>query len=117
MIAGLLHILGIDDVSGRWYALWSGFGGDLGLIGAAYALLRKHNCHQQWCPRIGRHPHGDWMLCSRHHPLGAPTATDVTDRTDRQAELLAQVVIELREVKSTIQRGGLGVPTRIGGAS
>lgn len=110
MIAGLLHVLGIDDVSGKWYALWSGFAGDIGLVGASYALLRKHNCHQRWCLRIGRHPHGDWMLCSRHHPLGAPNSTDIADHTARQAELLADVLAELREVKAVIQRGGLGVP-------
>lgn len=107
----LLHILGIDDVSGPWYAWWSGAAGDLGLLGAAYALLRKHNCHQRWCPRIGRHPHGDWMLCGRHHPIGAPTAgTIAADGSTQQAVLLAQVVTELREVKAAIQRGGLGVP-------
>lgn len=27
----LLHVAGIDNVSGRWYAFWSGIAGDAGL--------------------------------------------------------------------------------------
>lgn len=79
----LLHILGIDDVSGRWYAFWSGFAGDIGLIGAAYALLRKHNCHVKHCVRVGRHQIAgtDWVVCRRHHPDDAPTAADVQRTT------------------------------------
>jgi hypothetical protein len=77
VIPGVLHVLGIDNVSGEWYAFWSGFGGDLTIFGAVISLWRKHSCHQKWCWRIGRHPHGDWLLCSRHHPLGAPTSATI----------------------------------------
>lgn len=35
MWALILHVTGVDDVSGRWYAFWSGFGGIL--IGSALA--------------------------------------------------------------------------------
>lgn len=45
----LAHILGIDDVSGRWYAFWSGAGSDLSelaivgaILGFAGRVLRKH---------------------------------------------------------------------------
>lgn len=70
----LAHILGLDDVSGPWYAAWSGFVGDVGLLGAAYALLRRHNCHQRGCWRVGRHPiEGTaWVVCARHHPDDRP---------------------------------------------
>jgi hypothetical protein len=82
MVTGLLHVLGVDDVAGRWYAFWSGAGSDLGYLGIVYALWRKHNCHQRGCWRIGRHPHGGFVLCARHHPVGAPTATHIATATE-----------------------------------
>ena len=68
---------GIVDISGPYYAFWSGFGSDIAefsLVGAAvtgvYQLNRKYNCHQHGCWRIGIHPAagGQFLLCSRHHP-------------------------------------------------
>lgn len=81
MIAGLLHVLGIDDVSGRWYAFWSGFGGDLTIFGALAVWLRHQNCHVQGCPRIGRHQVAgtEWKVCRHHHPDDAPTAKDAAN--------------------------------------
>lgn len=75
----LAHILGLDDVSGRWYAFWSGVGGDLAFIAAPLVVLRRHNCHVKWCLRIGRHPVAGTMytVCRRHHPEDHPTAADV----------------------------------------
>ena len=49
----LVHILGMDDLSGRWYGFWSGFGsdiGELGIIGGLVGLLRHKNCHVKGCP-------------------------------------------------------------------
>lgn len=75
----LLHVLGIDNVSGPAYAFWSGFGGDIAIVGALLwapvVLLRKHNCHTKSCLRIGRHkvPGTDFICCARHTPGGAPT--------------------------------------------
>lgn len=72
------HILGLDNVSGAWYAFWSGFGSilerlvELAVIG--YVLLRKHNCHHPRCPRIGRFPDGEWHVCKKHHPHERPGA-------------------------------------------
>lgn len=71
----LLHVLGVDDMSGRWYGLWSGFGSDLGelaIIGGLISIVRHHNCHVHRCWRVGRHkvtgtPH---VVCRRHHPDG-----------------------------------------------
>jgi hypothetical protein len=68
---------GLDDLSGSWYGFWSGFGSDLaefGLIGAVatgvYQIVRKYNCHEPGCWRVGTHPaaNGQFLLCYRHHP-------------------------------------------------
>jgi hypothetical protein len=68
---------GIVDMSGPYYAFWSGFGSDIaefGLVGTAvtgvYQLNRKFNCHQRGCWRVGTHPAagGQFLLCARHHP-------------------------------------------------
>ena len=76
MIHALLHVLGIDDVSGHWYAFWSGFGSDLtelAIPATAYGMYRKHVCHVHRCWRIGHLPHPDgWTVCRKHHPTGAP---------------------------------------------
>lgn len=66
----LMHVTGADDVSGPWYGFWSGFAGDLSLFGAAWVLLRKHNCHYPWCWRVGRYQLLDthYHYCKRHHP-------------------------------------------------
>jgi hypothetical protein len=66
----LLHVLGVDDVSGRWYAFWSGFGSDLSelaIVGAVLGLVHKHNCHQARCWRIGRHLVDGTPWCNKHH--------------------------------------------------
>jgi hypothetical protein len=69
----LIHVLGIDYglTYGKWswYNLWSGFGGDLAIVGSLLAspalYWRHHNCHQPRCPRIG-HPVDGVVKC-RHH--------------------------------------------------
>ncbi len=63
---------GIDNPSGKIYAFWSGFGSDIGevtILGGIWMMYRKHNCHTKGCWRIGKHPHGPFMLCRKHHPL------------------------------------------------
>jgi hypothetical protein len=76
----LLVFFGIDNEAGRGYAFWSGFGSDIGefaIIGLLYQLVRRHNCHVKRCIRIGRHKTGDHVVCAKHHPRGAPSASDV----------------------------------------
>jgi hypothetical protein len=63
-----LHLTGISNVSGPWYGFWSGFGSDLGLLGAVVIFVRHQNCHVKGCWRIGRHPYQHYRLCSKHHP-------------------------------------------------
>lgn len=80
----LLHVLGVDDVSGRWYAFWSGAGSDISeiaIVGALLAIVRKHNCAVGRCWRIGRHkvPGTDHLCCAKHTPGGAPTHAHILD--------------------------------------
>lgn len=77
MTRWLLHVLGLDDLSGRWYGWWSGIGSDLGeaaIVTSLAALVRRHNCHVRGCWRVGRHQveGTSWVVCSTHHPHGAP---------------------------------------------
>lgn len=74
-----LHVLGIDNASGKWYLLWSGFVGDVTLLAAILAApfltWRRHCCQVQHCWRLGRHSYMDpdekvlRSLCWKHHPL------------------------------------------------
>lgn len=62
------------------YNFWSGFGSDLGeyvvvtsIVGGIVLAARKHNCHVQGCPWIGRYhvAGGDYVVCRKHHPDAA----------------------------------------------
>lgn len=68
---------GTVNEAGPYYAFWSGFGSDVaefGIIGAigtgVYQLVRKYNCHEPGCWRVGNHSAagGQFLLCYRHHP-------------------------------------------------
>ena len=68
---------GTVNEPGPYYGFWSGFGSDLeefgifGAIGAGiYQLVRKYNCHEPGCWRIGQYhaAGGQFLLCYRHHP-------------------------------------------------
>ena len=61
---GLLHVLGIDDLSGRWYGFWSGFGSDLGEFAIVAVVWHHLNCHEPGCWRIARHHMNG--RCRRH---------------------------------------------------
>jgi hypothetical protein len=78
MIHWFLHITGVDNASGYWYAWWSGIVGDLSILSIPVVLLRKHQCVVRGCPRLGRHETGGGhLVCARHAPDGAPSAEDV----------------------------------------
>jgi hypothetical protein len=68
---------GTANEQSSYYAFWSGFGSDIaefGIIGAigtgVYQMVRKYNCHEPGCWRVGNHPAagGQFLLCYRHHP-------------------------------------------------
>src|ERR1700759_3334336 len=72
--------------AGRWtwhdpdgYNFISGPLADITLIGGAYAILRRHNCHAKGCWRIGRHPvEGTaYLVCRKHHPDESPTVEEI----------------------------------------
>jgi hypothetical protein len=64
----LPHILGIDNLSGRWYGFWSGFGSDLAEFALVGALWHHLNCHEPGCWRLARHQMGG--RCRRHGKAG-----------------------------------------------
>jgi hypothetical protein len=72
-----------DTNSNRWTTLLGGWPQTLegiGALAAAYALLRKHNCHVKGCLRIGRHPVDgtNFITCHHHHPRqSAPSHHEV----------------------------------------
>jgi hypothetical protein len=68
---------GTINEAGPYYGFWSGFGSDLAefsILGAiataAYQLVKKYNCHEPGCWRVGTHPAagGQFLLCYHHHP-------------------------------------------------
>jgi len=86
---------GTIDVSGPYYGFWSGFGSDLaefGILGAigtgVYQVVKKYNCHEPGCWRVGTHPAagGQFLLCYRHHPdyRGTRPTHDLIARLHRE---------------------------------
>jgi hypothetical protein len=105
---------GATNESGPYYGFWSGFGSDLaelgilGAIGTAlYQLVKKYNCHEPGCWRVGTHPAagGEFLLCYRHHPdyHGSKPTHDVIVRMHRE-HLARQAAIhdKLHEVHQRI---------------
>jgi hypothetical protein len=88
-VTWLLHLLGVDNLSGRWYGFWSGFGSDVGevaIIGGLITMVRHRNCEVHGCWRLGRHATAaGHRVCRRHHPAGRLTAEQVT-RDHHQAK-------------------------------
>ena len=60
----LLHVTGVDDLSGRWYAFWSGFGSDLAYVAVVGVAWHHLNCHKDGCWRIARHRQAGY--CRKH---------------------------------------------------
>jgi hypothetical protein len=65
-----------------------------------YQLVKKYNCHQPGCWRVGNHPAagGQFYLCWRHHPDyqgGRPTKDVIAqlhrDYVAREAALLERL--------------------------
>jgi hypothetical protein len=73
MLVWLYHGLRWTWADPTGYNVVSGIGSDLGelaILGAALAWLRRHNCHVRRCWRLGWHPHPDHghLVCRAHHP-------------------------------------------------
>jgi hypothetical protein len=116
---------GFRNEAGPYYGFWSGFGSDLtefGIIGAiatgVYQLVKKYNCHEPGCWRVGNHPAagGQFNLCYRHHPdyQGQKPTHDLIERLHRD-HLERQVAIhgKLQEIHQRVtatQAAAGGVP-------
>ena len=113
------HWLGVHtgtfNESGPYYGFWSGFGSDieefgiLGAIGAAiYQLVKKYNCHEPGCWRVGQHPAagGQFNLCYHHHPdyRGKRPTHEVIERLHREhLERQAAIHGKLNEIHQHLQ--------------
>jgi hypothetical protein len=86
---------GTVNEPGPYYGFWSGFGSDIaefGILGAiataVYQQIKKYNCHEPGCWRIGTHPAagGQFVLCYHHHPdyQGKKPTHDLIDRMHRE---------------------------------
>jgi len=80
----VLHVLGVDNLSGPWYGFWSGAGSDIGelaIVGGLVTLVKHRTCHVHRCWRLGRHQILGtlYTVCRRHHPDGHLTASQVAE--------------------------------------
>jgi hypothetical protein len=106
---------GTVNEPGPYYGFWSGFGSDLaefsilGAIGTAvYQLVKKYNCHEPGCWRIGNHPAagGQFMLCYRHHPdyQGRKPTHELIERLHREhLERRADLHDRLQELQERLE--------------
>ena len=104
-----LHTGTINE-PGPYYGFWSGFGSDLeefgilgGIAAGIYQLVKKHNCHEPGCWRVGQYPaaDGQFMLCYRHHPdyRGTKPTHELIERLHREhLERQAAIHGKLHEV-------------------
>jgi len=109
---------GIVNEPGPYYGFWSGFGSDLeefgiiGAIGAAlYQLVKKYNCHEPGCWRVGQYPAagGQFLLCHRHHPdyMGMKPTHELIERLHRE-HLANQAALheKLQDIQTHLAAGG-----------
>ena len=106
---------GTINEAGPYYGFWSGFGSDIeefGVLGAicagVYSLIKKYNCHEPGCWRIGQHPAagGQFLLCYRHHPdyQGKKPTHELIQRLHREhLEREAAIHGKLDEIHQRLQ--------------
>src|SRR6201987_2605319 len=115
---------GTVNEPGPYYGFWSGFGSDLeefGILGAGgatiYPLVRKFNCHEPGCWRVGNPPAagGQFNLCYRHHPdfQGKKPTHELIERLHREhLERQAAIHSKLQEIHQDLA----GTPAAAGDA-
>jgi hypothetical protein len=101
---------GTVNEPGPYYGFWSGFGSDLeefGILGAVgagiYSLVKRYNCHEPGCWRVGNHraAGGQFSLCYRHHPdfQGKKPTHELIERLHREhVERQAAIDSKLQEI-------------------
>ena len=84
----LTELSGSRTSASMAYNFWSGFGGDVAILGSILAapilLYRRNNCGIRRCWRLSRHDYKDPVsgivhkLCRKHHPEhpGKPITAD-----------------------------------------
>jgi len=105
---------GIINEPGPYYGFWSGFGSDLAefsILGAIatgiYQLVKKYNCHEPGCWRVGNHPAagGRFHFCYRHHPDfqgQKPTHELIARLHGEHLEREAAIHIKLDEIRQRL---------------
>lgn len=73
MLHFLYFWLGLSNASGSQYLFWSGFFGDITIMGGCLAYLvhiRSLNCHVKGCKRFHTFPvpGTPFRACKLHHP-------------------------------------------------
>jgi hypothetical protein len=118
---------GTTNEAGPYYGFWSGFGSDLaelgvlGAIGTAiYQFVKKYNCHEPGCWRVGAHPAagGQFLLCYRHHPdfHGIKPTHDLIVRMHREhAERQAAIHEKLNEIHQRVAAPAAGKEAPVDG--
>ena len=113
---------GTVNESGPYYGFFSGFGSDLaefGILGAigtgVYQLVKKYNCHEPGCWRVGTHPAagGQFLLCYRHHPdfRGTRPNHDLIERMHAEhLERQEAIHKRLREIHERIVHDDVAQP-------
>lgn len=89
------------------YNFISGPLADITLLGAAYAIVRRHNCHVKGCLRLGRHQVAGttYVVCRKHHPDDSPSADDVLAAAAAHKHALAdrkEIVTDVRHVEHEV---------------
>jgi hypothetical protein len=94
------------------YNFISGPLADITLLGGAYAILRRHNCHVSGCLRVGRLqvPGTPYIVCHKHHPHEKPTAEEVLAAHSR-------AVSERKAVRASIGSNAGGTASASASAS
>jgi hypothetical protein len=106
---------GTVNEAGPYYGFWSGFGSDLtefGIISVVttgvYQLVRKYNCHEPGCWRVGTHPaaNGQFLLCYRHHPDFAgkkPTAETIRRLHEQNTALQLRLHERIEDIHRRVE--------------
>ena len=88
------------------YNFISGPLADITLLGGAYAIARRHNCHVKGCWRIARAQvlGTSYVVCRKHHPHDKPTAQTIIDAHNQAIARRDTVLDDLTEGAAAAER-------------
>jgi hypothetical protein len=74
-----------------------------------YQIVRRYNCHEPRCWRVGTHPaaDGQFLLCYRHHPdfQGKRPTHEMIERVHRHLAHVGALHDRLEEVHGVLAAG------------